>query len=348
MNNARLAWIDMGRGIAMFLVILFHTENSLRGGGYNIEHYSMVYHSFFLPLFFFLSGYVFTTDYRSFSFKKKIEQITRGIVLPYFIFTVLILVPKSIFHGIPLLNGVKDIFLGYASWFITSLGITQVLFAVILSQTKAIKIHIIIACLLLFCGFLIKTVYPYRLPFYLNYIPIVYIWIFMGLLYRIYERRLAILTKPLCVICLFLLYSVAIWLDMKYFCTTLNLFEPRILVYNNYLLSIIYSIIGIVMMVGVLKILPNVRVISFIGINSLTIYYINGGICKITAMLINKTDYFLHPRQTYIGVILVAVLCTSIAACIAYFIRKYFPLLVGDKMAFDRFKKCFLINEYKL
>lgn len=74
------------------------------------------------------------------------------------------------------------------------------------------------------------------------------------------------------------------------------------------------------------------------GINSLTIYYLNGGICKIIASLVNKTDCFFHPRHTYVGVILVAVLCSIIASAMAGFIRSKFPLLVGDKVAYERFK----------
>lgn len=336
----RLPWVDMGKGIAMFLVILFHSENSLRGE-YIVEHYSRIYHSFFLPLFFFLSGYLFISDYSEFSLKRKIEQIVRGIVIPYFIFTTLILVPKSIFHGVPILHGVKEILLGYASWFISSLGASQILFAVILSKIKSIKNLTFIACMLLICSYLIKAAYPYRLPFYLNYVPVIYVWIYMGFIYKVYERRLAIYTKPVSVVCLILLYSAAIGIDSVHFHTTLNLFETRALEYNNYPLSIIYSFIGIAMMIGILKMLPNMRIISFIGINSLTIYYINGGICKITAMLINKTDFFLHPRHTYIGTLLVAVLCILIATCMAYFIRKHFPLLIGDKIAFERLENCF-------
>lgn len=52
-HATRLPWIDIGRGIAMFLVVLFHCENAFRGQ-YVVEHYSAYYHSFFLPLFFFL------------------------------------------------------------------------------------------------------------------------------------------------------------------------------------------------------------------------------------------------------------------------------------------------------
>lgn len=345
-HAVRLPWVDMGKGIAMFLVILFHCENSLRGQ-YVVEHYSAFYHPFFLPLFFFLSGYLFTSDYKKFSFGRKSEQVVRGIVVPYFIFTLLILLPKSFFHDVPVSQGVKEILLGQASWFIVSLGISQTLFAAILSKTKSLKLLAFIAVIFLLCGYLIKLIYPFRLPFYLNYCPIVYIWIFMGFLYRIYEKRLAILSKPAIVVCLIGLYSAALWIDSVYFHTTLNLFEERAYTYNHYLLSITYSFIGVSIMVSLLKMLPSISAISFIGINSLTIYYVNGGICKITALLVNKVDFFCHPRHTYAGVILVAILCVCIAACLAYFIRRYFPLLVGDKMAFERLKNRFQIFMHK-
>lgn len=345
-HAARLQWVDMGKGIAMILVILYHCENSLRGE-YVVEHYSACYHSFFLPLFFFLSGYLFTSDCHKFSLGRKIEQIVRGIVIPYFIFTALILFPKSFFYNVPVFKGIKEIFLGQASWFIVSLGVSQILFSAILSRTKSLKLLTIIVSLFLLCGYFIKILYPYHLPFYLNYCPIVYVWVFIGFLYRIYEKKLEILSKPAIIVCLITFYSVAHWIDTTYLHTTLNLFEGRIFVYNNYFLSITYSFIGVVMMVGILKILPTISAISFIGINSLTIYYINGGICKITALLVNRMDFFCHPKHTYIGVILVTVLCISIAACMSYFIRRYFPLLVGDKEFFGRLRNRFLFFTHK-
>lgn len=335
----RLVWVDMGKGIAMFLVILYHCENSLRGE-YTIEHYSMIYHPFFLPLFFFLSGYLFTSDLKSFSLQKKIEQILRGVVLPYFIFTSVILLPKSIFHSTPISNGIKEILLGQASWFIVSLGGAQLLFAFVLSKIRSLGILTTIACGCLVIGYVIKLLYPYKLPYCLNYCPIVYFWLYTGYLYRrIQNPSMRPSLKYICLTLLILVYASLFFIDNIYFHTTLNLFESKILFYNNYILSIIYSLLGIAMIIGLLRILPSINFIVFMGINSLTIYYLNGGVCKIIALLINKMDFFCHPRHTYIGVILTAILCSLITSYMADIIRHKFPLLVGDKVAYERFKR---------
>lgn len=207
----RLAWIDMGKGIAMFLVILYHCENSLRGE-YVIGHYSKIYHPFFLPLFFFLSGYLFTSNDNVFSFRKKIEQILRGIVLPYFMFTALILFPKSIFHSKPIIDGIKEILLGQASWFIVSLGSSQLLFAFVLSKTKSLRILTTVACVCLVAGYAIKWWYPYRMPYYLNYCPIVFYWLYAGYLYRAKGLLLpAISKKIVCLAFLTVLYVTFFW-----------------------------------------------------------------------------------------------------------------------------------------
>lgn len=335
----RLVWVDMGKGIAMFLVILYHCENSLRGE-YAIEHYSMIYHPFFLPLFFFLSGYLFTTDSNSFSLQKKIEQILRGIIIPYFIFTSVILLPKSIFHSTPIGNGIKEILLGQASWFIVSLGGAQLLFAFTLSKIRSLKILTTIACVCLVIGYVIKLLYPYKLPYCLNYYPIVYFWLYTGYLYkRIQKPSMLPSLKYICIAFLIFIYVSLFFIDTIFFHTTLNLFESNILVYNNYILSIIYSFLGIAMIIGLLRILPSINFIIFMGVNSLTIYYLNGGVCKITALLVNKIDFFCHPRHTYIGVILTAILCSLITSYMADIIRHKFPLLVGDKVAYERFKR---------
>lgn len=92
----RIAYLDIARGIAIFLVILGHT---LPQGTLKILIYS-----FHMPLFFFLSGYVF----RPVSFRILARRKARQLLLPYgitcvllILFSVLLLVAKGEYSRIP-------------------------------------------------------------------------------------------------------------------------------------------------------------------------------------------------------------------------------------------------------
>ncbi len=77
MQNARISWIDVARGLAILFVIYGHglAANSPR----------FLIYSFHMPLFFFLSGYVFHSR-KNGSFFASLKKDFRRIMIPYFIF----------------------------------------------------------------------------------------------------------------------------------------------------------------------------------------------------------------------------------------------------------------------
>lgn len=98
----RKQWVDFGKGISMFLIVLGHSE-----AYYPItdDGFSHLFVCFGMPFFFFLSGYLFTSDYLRFSFRRKLLQILRSIVWAYLAFTLILFVPKCISNGMPLTEG---------------------------------------------------------------------------------------------------------------------------------------------------------------------------------------------------------------------------------------------------
>ena len=69
---SRIQWIDVAKGYGTLLVIFAHLGRGTIG---------LWMYSFHLPLFFFLSGYVFSTKY---NFKEFFVKKIRSIVIPYF------------------------------------------------------------------------------------------------------------------------------------------------------------------------------------------------------------------------------------------------------------------------
>ena len=93
-KKQRKPWIDNLRGLAMILVLLAHTEIYYRG---EIVNYN-IYGVDCLIIFFFLSGYLMYRE-TEFNLKNKVKSVFRYIVLPYFIFTIALSLPKSIVYG---------------------------------------------------------------------------------------------------------------------------------------------------------------------------------------------------------------------------------------------------------
>ncbi len=77
MHNSRIEWIDISRGMGIYLVILGHLVVS--GTGLSIWIFS-----FHMPLFFFLSGYL--SKLGKDSFITSLKKIINRLIVPYFVF----------------------------------------------------------------------------------------------------------------------------------------------------------------------------------------------------------------------------------------------------------------------
>ena len=73
----RIEWVDVAKGIGIFLVVLGHTSAQLR---------NLIY-GFHMPLFFFLSGVVFNKE--KYSIKGFVKSRFNSLILPYIFFYVL-------------------------------------------------------------------------------------------------------------------------------------------------------------------------------------------------------------------------------------------------------------------
>lgn len=339
-QSERKTWVDMGKGISMTLVMLFHSETLFSQPDIFI---SPLFAFFRMPFFFFLSGYLFTSNPETFNLKKKTLQILRGIVWTYLIFTSILLIPKALSDGYSFTLGFKDILLGWASWFVVVLGVAQIIFALILSKTKNLKtIFILILCSLII-GFISNKLFNERLPFYFNRVSIVFFFFGLGFMYRRYEYKLnkylKVGLKPL-ILSIIIFYSIYIF-DSIYLQTESGIADHPT---NNYPLFVIYALIGIVMMIQLSKILPYNKYIAFIGINSLVFYYLNNGVIKILAAILNKFNIDRSLTSNFIGSFIMLLLCSTIIYSITLLLKKYCPIIVGNKDAFNKMSKILHLN----
>lgn len=333
-GSPRKAWVDLGKGISMLMVVLFHCETYNPAGP---EGCSALFAFFRMPFFFFLSGYVFTRNYRAFSLRAKMKQIARGLVWTYLVFTSIILIPKALMNGSPIAEGVWLILTGRASWFVVSLGGAQVLFAFLLRFTQKLPAVLAFMCGSLCAGYVVKALHPDMLPFCFDCTLLVVFFFGLGFFYRIYEDRISNLLPaswPFLALAT-LLYFGAILADARFFHTPPYLFGVS--EYQNFPLYILYALLGIVMMTLLTKLLPGPGVLGFIGRNSLVFYYLNGGTARIAYALGEKTGLYRAAAGPAAAgtaaAMLISCLCLSAAAIL---IKRYCPILAGDRQAFNR------------
>ena len=82
MNNIRIDWIDLTKGIAIFLMVCGHTSIPL-----SISNWIWSFH---MPLFFIISGILFNaTKYPNFNL--FIKKRGKTLIIPYIIFSLITL-----------------------------------------------------------------------------------------------------------------------------------------------------------------------------------------------------------------------------------------------------------------
>ncbi len=120
----------------MLAIIFDHTEICFTGD--NIVPYRM-YVPDVLMAFFFLSGYLFFYRPEGFRLRHKLHSWLRGVLMPYFIFTSALALPKAWLHGDggSLSDLLLTILTGQGSWFIASLAVAELLFCLLLWLSRA-------------------------------------------------------------------------------------------------------------------------------------------------------------------------------------------------------------------
>lgn len=152
----RVGWIDFLRGISMILILVFHTEMYYKE--YDVTPY-YIYTTNAIILFYFISGYLFYQN-NTFQWQKRIVNIGRSLLIPYFIFTTLIAAPKLLIRqmAIDWTEIAYNILTGRASWFIAALIIGELIFTALLVITRGKNLWLSVAAAM---GFIIYYIIPF-------------------------------------------------------------------------------------------------------------------------------------------------------------------------------------------
>lgn len=314
----RIGWIDFLRGISMILILVFHTEVYYKE--YDVTPY-YIYTTNAIVLFYFVSGYLFYRQGK-FQWQKRLKTIIFSLLLPYFIFTTLIAIPKLIIrqNEIDYYTIAVKIILGQASWFIAALIVAELFFSTFLWITRGKHLWLSIVSVTFF------TIY-YLIPFnQYNYWQwqdalLAFSFLHIGYLYHQYERYFQIFNNLL-YSSIFLLIIIAI----KFYEYNLDL-PMRNIAIENVPLFLTDTIIWLFLIVSIIKFIPRCQVIEWTGRHCIVYYFLCGGCPLIISMLMNKIKL---PYDGYFSRYLLTLFIVYVFATIlTWLIYRYVPFITG-------------------
>lgn len=332
-NKKRIEWIDTGKFISIFFVIMSHLECKT-------DILSEFYMPFFLVIFFFLSGYCYKDNRTFFEFVRvKIYQL----LVPWFIFSNLNILLSMIisfkddrnFKSELLWNLVQIRGHGDGMWFIAALFISFIPFYFLIKIKKNIMVLITVFIMsflsMVYSCYMDPNFFPWKssnLPWHIEYIFQAMLWMIIGYYFRLYlEKTFDNYCNVSTCIILWLIYSLFVYVP----CFD---FEIEIL---NIVWSYIKSALGLIAMLLLIKQLKNNRFINFVGRNTLAYF---GMHWKVYAVLEMLMSHFIYNQ--YNAILNDVVLSSILAFIITFFVivlliiptiflNKYFPWMVGKR-----------------
>jgi len=264
----RIEWVDVCKGIGISLVVIAHVWDP--GSRYIFW--------FHMPLFFYISGYLYKNSDASTGayFKKK----TIRLLVPYFSFLFLLSIPdylvcinsagcvtksdmfktivsltiKKIYGGRDL-YGWFDVF-----WFITCLFLTQQVFHVICRfVTNRIKAWIIIITFFYIYAMMGQYFDRIRLPLFwgMNIVPMAILFFFMG--HKIPLKRIV---NNKVIIGSVIFFFAALLLDIKG--AMLHEFKMKWEAYGYPILNVVLAVCGIIITIGLAKLFSQNKMVHLI------------------------------------------------------------------------------------
>ncbi|WP_234123164.1 acyltransferase family protein [Clostridium hydrogenum] len=332
MQNKRIEWIDVAKGIAMLLVILGHTSipNS------NLK----LILSFHMPLFFFLSGYTFKLKGNFLTYlKKKIKSL----LIPYFVFSVLtyifwVVVERRIMKnsiGINIFKPMLGIF--YANnihnymifdgvlWFIPCLFVTEMLFYFISRFVRGKLGLLVVLLAFIFIGFIDSKYMVYMLPWGIDiaFTAIIFYgfgYIVNGLKYNFVNAK--ILTKIIVAIISSLLLIYTSEAN-----TVVYMYNNE---YGKYFYFLISAFSGIMVCVLLANIINKSTILSYIGANSFIILALHPKTLELLKLIFNKI-FKINTNTSLLWGCIFTIFSLLIIMPFIYIINKYFSFILGKQ-----------------
>lgn len=324
--NARLDFIDTAKGIGMLIVIILHTFINYPDNSYIGSFIHLYTSSFFMPLFFFLSGLFFSCKI---DFVPWLKKKYKRLIVPYICFYILTYIlnlllhelnvtTKNPFHYIDIFQVFwKDIFSNNVIWFLLSLFWCNVIMYIVLKYSKKMVYEIICIIFVFFAGYYCSY-NNINIPLYidtsLSSLPIIYI----GYIFKRYKLLEQITKKMSISFVIITLSSVLVYLSIQGISLVSN-------VIRNPILFLLGGVSGSILVTFISFYIKQIPIITFIGRNSLLVLCTHMYLINFYVKIFNKIN-ILYGYEYYIIILLV---CVSYYGLTPIF-KRYLPFMIGE------------------
>ena len=317
-DERRILWIDQLRGLAMMAILWFHTE--MYYAGCDVTPYGL-YVCNALATFYFISGYLFTGR-APFSPAAKLKSIGRGIVLPYFFFTLLLAVPKALATGQPITDVIMKILLGNGSWFVASLAVAEALMTAALAVEKRWVVHTMVWTGLIAALLLTDSEVSMHYNFWNFHNALVGLWfLYAGWLYRGVAHRIPLIHRLFNIPILLLILIV---LKIVEHVQQYNMLMEPVYI-SNYPVFLADCLASVLLGIAVATRLPKLRFLEWTGRHSLVYYFFCGAVPTVVSLALGKLGFgYDEQRWRLVPAFLLVYALTTAVAWAAY---RWLPFL---------------------
>lgn len=295
-QNKRIEWIDMAKGYGMIAVIISH----ICLGPLNLWLYT-----FHMPLFFFLSGYVFSNkvDFGVFV-KKKAKSILLPYVslgIPIIIFTLLADVIKNSFS----VDGTIELIKGFiiqkrlwTLWYIACLFFLNLIFYIITKFIKRKSVIAVLVALMAVGGLCYYKAGGEALPWNIDVCLTALPFFFVGYIYKLNSDKVKIIfTEKLKAVILFVVFGA---INVVFGALNIITTEKGLEMFYNEYANPVFTYISAFAGTFAVVIFSNfftLKPIRFIGENSLVYYAWHQTIMIPITKELFKLFGFEHPTD---------------------------------------------------
>lgn len=336
-NSNRILWVDELKGLAIILVMFGH---AIFPNIFKVELYS-----FHIPLFFFLSGYVFGVKKYN-DFKEFLLSKIRSIIIPLLSFSIFIFVfdfivrylilgtmsLKNLLFEIPgFFIQIRGTFLGGSLWFLTCLFVTEIMFYLIIKVTKNDKVKILLSIIICaIVGYIYFRYINKLLPWAVDASLTAIFFLGLGYLSKMCKERINNIINIKTAVFFVIINVLSTYLNYYLSGSNVDLYASK---QGNVLLYYIESISGIYMCIIIKRLVRNSNVLISIGKNSLIYYCMHGSLFMVFSAVISNFTSIENCnliKSLIIGMIMV-ILTVIVIWHISDFINKKCPFILGKK-----------------
>ena len=349
-ETKRIVWIDIARAISMCFVVLSHTVTYSE----QLQWLNKYINSFAIMLFFILSGLTFKIK-QNISYKQFFVRKFKSIMVPYFTFAILFLIPLYLFGDstaqelgrtdieIGLKKSIIGILYGNAHdnyvrqnsalWFLPCLFVLENIYYFIERLIRTSKKHYIAMIASLIIGFLDYQFLPIRLPWGADVAFVMIFFFALGKALMIYinKEKTRIIDNPIIQVFIAII-CISLGAILQSFNAEVSCVHNY---YGNYAIFIISALFSSIGYIYIFKNLPKIKFLEYIGKRTTAILVMHKAIVVLCQTKIRPVANLLN-KSPYLSVELSVAILVTISACTLCLIAekiidKIFPEILGKQ-----------------